>query len=182
VLLADGADITLLDVRSPAEFESEHIPGSYNVPLELLDDHCDQLSHVGAPIILVCRSGNRANQAEQILKVGGLGRLHVLLGGVEAWKSAGLELKRGRRRWSLERQVRAIAGGLVLLGTVGSLLVWQPLVFLAMFVGAGLLFAGITDTCAMGMLLLRLPYNGVAVCDVAEVLTRIRARSAAPMA
>jgi len=70
----------------------------------------------------------------------------------------------------------AIAGALVLIGVLGSLLVWQPLLYLALFVGAGLLFAGLTDTCMLGLLLLRLPYNRAATCDAAGVLARLRER------
>ncbi|MFN0074736.1 MAG: rhodanese-like domain-containing protein [Chloroflexota bacterium] len=173
-LLRQGAGVRLIDVRSPAEFESEHIVGSYNVPLGVLPEHRQELRHIGAPIVLVCRSGNRARQAEQLLRDIGLARLHVLVGGLQGWETAGLHLKRGQQRWSLERQVRAIAGGLVLLGTVGSLLVWPPMIFLAMFVGGGLLFAGVTDSCLMGMLLMRLPYNRSATCDVSGVLAELR--------
>jgi rhodanese-related sulfurtransferase len=176
LLLDEGVDLTLIDVRTPAEFETAHIPGSYNVPLDVLSEHRLEMRRAGAPIVLICRSGNRAQQAEQILKETGLERLHVLLGGVQAWEASGLTLKRGRARWSLERQVRAIAGGLVLLGALGSLVLWPPLIFLAVFVGGGLLFAGVTDSCMMGMLLMRLPYNRAATCDVRDVLARLDAR------
>ncbi len=164
----------LVDVRSPAEFEAIHIPGSYNVPLEQLTEHRTEFSSVGGPVVLVCRSGMRARQAEAILADVDIPRLHVLDGGVTAWQQTGLAVVRGRQAWSIERQVRAIAGGLVLLGTLGSLLVWPPLIYLALFVGAGLLFAGLTGTCAMGLLLARLPWNRGAAGDVASVLTRMR--------
>jgi rhodanese-related sulfurtransferase len=166
--------ITLVDVRSPAEFDAIHIPGSYNVPLEQLTEHGTEFSSVGGPVVLVCRSGMRARQAEAILADVDIPRLHVLDGGVTAWQQTGLAVVRGRQAWSIERQVRAIAGGLVLLGTLGSLLVWPPLIYLALFVGAGLLFAGLTDTCSMGLLLARLPWNRGATGDVASVLTRMR--------
>jgi hypothetical protein len=116
----------------------------------------------------------RARQAELLLREIGLWQLSVLDGGLQAWERAGLELVRGRQRWSLERQVRAVAGSLVLLGTLGSLLVWPPLIFLAVFVGGGLLFAGLIDTCLMGMLLLRLPYNQGATCDLPSVVAQLK--------
>jgi rhodanese-related sulfurtransferase len=169
-------DVTLIDVRSPAEFESAHIPGSYNVPLDLLPEHGAEIREVGSPMVLICQSGQRAKQAEQLLREIGLARLHVLTGGIRSWESAGLEVNRGRQHWSLERQVRAIAGSLVLLGTLGSVLVWQPLIYLAMFVGGGLLFAGLTDTCMMGLLLMRLPYNRGPSSDVREVIAQLRGR------
>jgi rhodanese-related sulfurtransferase len=172
--LERSAGIKLLDVRSPAEFEAVHIPGSYNVPLDRLLEHRQELRGLEQPMVLVCRSGARARQAELLLREIGLWQLSVLDGGLQAWERAGLELVRGRQRWSLERQVRAIAGSLVLLGTLGSLLIWPPLIFLAVFVGAGLLFAGLTDTCLMGMLLSRLPYNRGATCDLPRVLAQLK--------
>jgi rhodanese-related sulfurtransferase len=172
-LRQDGA-VTVLDVRTPAEFESIHIPGSYNVPLDQLAEHGSEFASVGGPLVLVCRSGLRARQAEQALREADVPRLHVLDGGIGAWMQAGLPVKKGRQHWGIERQVRAIAGGLVLLGTLGSLLVWQPLIYLALFVGAGLLFAGLTDTCMMGLLLARLPWNRTPPADVPGVLARLR--------
>lgn len=174
--LERSAGIKLLDVRSPAEFEAVHIPGSYNVPLDRLLEHRQELRGLEQPMVLVCRSGARARQAELLLREIGLWQLSVLDGGLQAWERAGLELVRGRQRWSLERQVRAIAGSLVLLGTLGSLLIWPPLIFLAVFVGAGLLFAGLTDTCLMGMLLSRLPYNRGATCDLPRVLAQLKGK------
>jgi rhodanese-related sulfurtransferase len=169
--------VTLVDVRSPAEFQSVHIPGSYNVPLDQLAEHRSEFGTIGGPIVLVCRSGMRARQAEQSLQEADIPRLHVLEGGVSAWESAGLTVTRGKQAWSIERQVRAIAGGLVLLGALGSVLFWQPLVYLSMFVGAGLLFAGVTDTCTMGLLLARMPWNrSAATCDVPSVLAQLQAR------
>lgn len=175
-LRRDGQAVTIVDVRSPAEVEALHIPGSYNVPLDQVAEHRDAFHGIGEPIVLVCRSGVRARHAEEQLRAANVPRLHILDGGVAAWERAGLGVVRGRQTWSLERQVRAIAGALVIIGVLGSILVWQPLLYLALFVGAGLLFAGLTDTCMLGMLLLRLPYNRGATCDVANVLARLKDR------
>lgn len=171
--LRRSGEIILLDVRSPAEFASAHIPGSYNVPLDQLGEHAAEFASAGGPLALVCRSGLRARQAEQALREADVSRLHVLDGGIGAWEQAGLAVRKGRSHWAIERQVRAIAGGLVLLGTLGSLLVWQPLIYLALFVGAGLLFAGLTDTCMLGLLLARLPWNRMPAADVPGVLARL---------
>jgi rhodanese-related sulfurtransferase len=172
--LKASTGLKIVDVRSPAEFEAAHIPGSYNVPLDQLPERRDELRSLEGAVVLVCRSGARARQAELLLREIGLWQVHVLDGGLEAWERAALDLVRGRQRWSLERQVRAIAGSLVLLGTLGSLLVWPPLILLAVFVGAGLLFAGLTDSCLMGMLLLRLPYNQGVTSDVASVMAQLK--------
>jgi rhodanese-related sulfurtransferase len=172
-LQRDGRNVRLIDVRSPAEYASVHIPGSYNVPLDQLGEHRAELRVLDAPIVLVCRSGNRARQAETLLRdVDGSG-LHILDGGVVAWEQAGLPVNRGRSVWSLERQVRGIAGALVLLGTLGSVLIWQPFIYLSMFVGAGLLFAALTDTCMMGMLLMRLPFNRAVTCEVKQIVGQL---------
>lgn len=91
---ADGP--RLLDVRSPAEFTTAHIPGSYNVPLDLLREHRDELeTHLGDDVVLVCRSGARASQAETVLATNGLENLHVLTGGFIDWDAAGGPLTRG---------------------------------------------------------------------------------------
>jgi hypothetical protein len=97
-------------------------------------------------------------------------RLHVLAGGLAAWEARGLPVTRGRQRWSLERQVRGVAGTLVLAGVIGSWFVWPPLALLAAAVGGGLAFSALTDTCGMALLLARLPYNQQASCDVGTVL------------
>lgn len=179
-LIQQGTDVKLIDVRTPAEFESAHIPGSYNVPLDQLSEHREELrSRLTGPAVLVCRSGTRARQAEQLLREVGLPAPHVLEGGVSAWERAGLPLSRGRQRWSMERQVRGVAGGLVLTGVLGSAIAWPPLKWLAAFVGGGLLFSALTDTCGMAALLARLPWNRAASCDVEATLARMSDRTTA---
>jgi rhodanese-related sulfurtransferase len=176
-LLRRSAPVTIFDVRTPAEFASVHIPGSYNVPLDLLPEHASAISSViGEPVVLVCRPGARARQAEHSLGSVELPGLHILDGGLSAWEAAGLPLNRGRERWSLERQVRGVAGSLVLVGALGGLLVWPPLGLLAAGVGAGLAFSAITNTCGMALLLTKLPYNRGAGCDVGTVLHDLASR------
>jgi rhodanese-related sulfurtransferase len=166
----------LVDVRTPAEFETVHIPGSYNVPLHLLREHRDELlRHLdGTEVVLVCRSGQRAGQAGRDLAGTGLPGVHILDGGVTAWQAAGAPVTRGRVRWDLERQVRLVAGGLVVLAVLGSLLA-PGLYWLAGLVGAGLVVAAVTNTCVLGMLLARLPYNRGAACDLDSVVRRLAA-------
>jgi len=150
----------LLDVRSPAEFEGAHIAGSILHPLGELDFVAVQkLAAEKSECVIICRSGNRARQAAEKLVANGLANLQVLEGGLIAWEAAGLPLERGRETISLERQVRIAAGALVLTGVVLGWLVNPALFGLSAFVGAGLVFAGITDTCAMGLLLAKMPWN-----------------------
>lgn len=165
----DGARI--VDVRTPAEFESMHIPGSYNVPLDLLSEHRNELTRsVNDPVILVCGSGMRARQADNTLREAGLESLTVLEGGMNAWEQGGNEVVRGQQKWGLERQVRLVAGSLVLVGALGGLLVWRPLTLISLFVGGGLTFAALSNTCMMANLLSKLPYNQGAGCDVRQVI------------
>ena len=176
-LLTRPAPVTIFDVRTPAEFASAHIPGSYNVPFDLLPEHASTTgSAIDEPVVLVCRSGARARQAQQSLRNGQLPGLHVLDGGLSAWEAAGLPLNRGRQRWSLDRQVRGVAGTLVLVGALGGLLAWPPLGLLAAGVGAGLAFSALTDTCGMALLLGKLPYNRDAGCDIGGILRDLASR------
>lgn len=157
--LAHRESATVIDVRSPAEFETAHIRGSYNVPLNLLGEHAAEVAaRVDHRTVLVCQSGVRAADAYRRLAAAGMTDLHVLDGGIGAFQQAGGDVVRGRARWSLERQVRLVAGSLVLGGVVGSL--WAPpLLVLSGGVGLGLVVSALTDTCTMGRLLAALPYN-----------------------
>lgn len=175
-LLQRQVALTLIDVRTPAEFMSAHIPGSYNVPLDQLPEHAGVLRSVnGEPVVLICRSGGRARQAETTLLGADLPRVHVLQGGLSAWEARQLPLRRGATRWSLERQVRGLAGALVLGGVLAGWLIWPPLTALAAVVGGGLAFSAVTDTCGLAMLLSRLPYNHQASCDISGTLQRMAA-------
>lgn len=169
-LLADADAPRVLDVRTPGEFESSHIPGAYNVPLDTLREHRDELRrHLDEDVVLVCRSGARAAQAEKALAEVGLPGLHVLDGGMNAWESSGAPVNRGRQTWDLERQVRLVAGSLVAAGVFGSVAV-PRLKWLAAGVGSGLVFAALSNTCAMGTALSKMPWNRqVASCDMEQV-------------
>ena len=157
----------ILDVRTPGEFEAEHIEGAYNVPLDTLAEHGPEIrAGVSDPVVLVCRSGQRARKAEATLKAAGMTNLHVLDGGMAAWSGAGLPVRRTAPRMSLERQVRIAAGALAATGGFLALFVNPYFAAIPAFIGSGLVFAGITDSCAMGMCIARLPHNRPASCDV----------------
>lgn len=158
-LLADSSAPRLIDVRTPGEFAAGHIEGAYNVPLDLLREHRAELCHhLDETVVLICRSGTRAAQAELALAEAGLPNLRLLSGGITAWESAGAPMRRPRPRWDLERQVRLVAGALVLAAVlIGA--VFRPVTWLAALIGAGLTVAALTNTCVMGMLLAKLPYN-----------------------
>jgi rhodanese-related sulfurtransferase len=172
--LATDTAPRVLDVRTPAEFETSHIPGAYNVPLDTLREHRAELRrHLDEDVVLVCRSGARAAQAEEALAGAGLPGLRVLDGGMVAWESAGAPVNRGRETWELERQVRLVAGTVVAAGVLGSVKV-PALKWVAGAIGAGLTGAALTNTCAMGMALAKMPWNRTASpCDVDELVAAL---------
>ncbi len=154
--LARQPGLRLIDVRTPAEYRELHVVGAVNTPLDRLNPG-DFVAEQGE-LFVICRSGSRAAMACEKLAAAGVDRLVSVEGGTLACADAGVEVRRGRKAVSLERQVRIVAGGLVLVGVV---LAWFHPAWLALsaFVGAGLVFAGITDTCGMAMLLARMPWN-----------------------
>lgn len=168
------AGARIIDVRTPAEFEATHIPGSYNVPRDTLREHRGELTrHLDTDVVLVCRSGMRAEQAERAFAEAGLSNLHVLEGGIMRWESEGGAVNRGRQRWDIERQVRLVAGGVVLAAGLGSLAV-PSLKWVATAIGGGLFTAALTNTCAMGAALSRLPFNrGAASCDLYSIVSQL---------
>jgi rhodanese-related sulfurtransferase len=179
-LLRARRDVRLLDVRTPGEYESMHIRGAYNVPLATLGEHAEEIrATVDEPVVLICQSGNRARQAEAALKECTMQNVHVLEGGMNGWAGAGLPVELGRKRLSLERQVRIAAGGLAATGGVLALAVNPLFAILPAFVGSGLVFAGVTDTCGMAMVLSRLGYNQPASCDVPAMVDALK-RGATP--
>jgi rhodanese-related sulfurtransferase len=156
--LRDGsaAHARLIDVRSAAEFAIGHIPGAVNVPMEQVDARMADIGN--GPVTVVCEAGTRA-----AIVAGWLSDrqpVSVLSGGTAAWRKAGLPLVAcAPSRWSLERQVRFAAGLIVLTATLLAAFLHPGWLYLAMFIGAGLTFAGATNICGMAILLARMPWN-----------------------
>lgn len=176
-LLEEPNPPRLIDVRTPAEFESAHIPGAYNVPLDALKEHRREIvERIDDDVVLLCAAGPRSKQAEEALAAAGLPNLRVLEGGMQAWERGGGPLKRGRQRWALERQVRLVAGSLVLTSVLVST-VLPRMKWLAAAVGGGLTFAAVSNTCAMGNLLSKLPYNRGTTLDPREAIEELAASS-----
>ena len=151
-----------MDVRTPAEFATAHIPFARNVPLDRLDAKAvadERRAAPGEPLYIICQAGGRGRQACEKLAAAGCAQVINVEGGTGAWIAGGYPVTRGKQTISLERQVRIAAGSLVLVGVLLGVFVHIYLLGLAAFVGAGLIFAGITDTCGMGMLLARMPWN-----------------------
>jgi len=150
-----------VDVRTPQEFETVHIPDAWNIPLPDLHKFVDQLNTLGKDrsITLVCRTQNRVKIAYEYLTNNGVPNCEILEGGITAWVDQGKPVIKGKQRISLEGQVRAIAGGMILIGVALGFTVHGGFFVLPAIVGAGLLHAGLTDSCLMGMLLSKLPMN-----------------------
>ena len=177
-LMTEDPALRILDVRTGGEFETVHIPGSYNVPLDTLAEHIRDLADVEHPVVLVCQSGGRATQAHSKLADAGKQTLHILEGGMASWQAAGGDTARGEtQRWALDRQVLLVAGSIALAGIVASVVVPQAK-WIAGGVAAGLTFSAITDTCAMAAGLSKLPYNRTDACDIDGVLRDLNSTGA----
>lgn len=173
LMLADPA-LRILDVRTGGEFDTVHIPGSYNVPLDTLGEHVADLADVTHPVVLICKSGARAGQAHAKLSGAGKEHLHLLEGGMDAWEAAGGDVVRGTStKWALDRQVRLAAGSISLIGILASVLAPKAK-WIAGGVAAGLTFSALSNTCAMGTALSKLPYNKSNNCDIDGVLDELR--------
>lgn len=174
-LLDAGDDLVVLDVRSPGEFETVHIEGSVNLPLDLLEKHSAQVAaRLGGPVVLLCAQGVRSAQAARLLSGAGVGELRVLDGGISAWESAGGDVRRGRGRWAMERQVRLVAGSIVLTSVLASTRRGAAK-WVAAAIGAGLTYSAVSNTCAMARVLGYLPYNrNAAPFDLDAALAALR--------
>ena len=183
-LLESSTAPRVVDVRTPAEFETAHIPGSYNVPIEVLDKHSPEIAtsldredHV----VLVCRSGQRSTKAQALLRNAGLTSGRVLDNGITDWEGRGFAVDRGKQRWDLERQVRLLAGSVVLSSVLGSVAV-PRLKWVAAAIGGGLTYAALSNTCAMATALSKLPYNCGATPDTETILSQLGETTSAKQA
>ncbi len=167
--LDDGTQCQVIDVREFSEFNSERIDGARLIPLSEFDSQSENIDG-SKPVYLMCRSGTRAGQAAGKLLKKGFTDIHVIKGGMIAWSNANLPVIKGDSQvWSLERQVRFAAGFLVLTGILLAAFISPYLILISAFIGAGLMFSAATDTCAMGMVIAKMPWNKApAVCNTAD--------------
>jgi rhodanese-related sulfurtransferase len=158
-LLTTQPSLPVIDVRTPVEFAEVHVPQARNVPLDELKPG-SLLLQKDQPVYLLCRSGQRATKAADKFAKEGFLQPVVVEGGTLAWIEANLPVTRGTVKViSLERQVRIAAGAIVFTGVLLARFVNFNFIWLSGFVGAGLIFAGITDFCGMGLLIAKLPWN-----------------------
>lgn len=158
-LIAGGAHYKLLDVRSPLEYNETHIKGSLNVPMDMVSAKLDDLGKAGDAYIVLCRTGNRSAMAADMLLQSGIKDVKVLDGGMMRWQKERLPVEKGAGGISIERQVRIAAGTVILISMALAFLVHPAFLAIAVFVGCSLIYAGLSDNCMMGMLLMKLPYN-----------------------
>ena len=148
----------MLDVRTPAEFRSVHAIGAVNHPMESFN--CDQMEYSrDQEIHVICQAGGRSMKISEKMEAGGFSNIVNIEGGTSAWQSSGLPVVTGKKVMSLERQVRIAAGSLIVIGALVGQFVHPGGFGLSAFVGAGLVFAGVTDTCGMGMIIAKMPWN-----------------------
>ena len=155
----NAGNVQLIDVREYAEFAGGRVAGAKSFPLGELEKRNAELVRA-KPLYVMCRTGQRSAEAQKKLKALGFADVTSVAGGFAAWKKENLPFVRDENApWALERQVRCAAGLLVITGVLLGAFVHPYFVWLAGFVGAGLVFAAVTDTCAMGMLLAKMPWN-----------------------
>jgi glyoxylase-like metal-dependent hydrolase (beta-lactamase superfamily II)/rhodanese-related sulfurtransferase len=158
-LLKQDPQAKILDVRSALEFSQVHIEHSLNIPIDMISAKINELSQSRQNYLVLCHTGNRAAMAADMLIQSGIHTVKVMEGGIIRWQKEKLPVIKGQGGMSLERQVRLIAGSLVLLGIMMSWRLHWAFIFVSVFVSSGLIYAGLTDNCLMGMLLMKLPYN-----------------------
>ncbi|MFE1882741.1 rhodanese-like domain-containing protein [Streptomyces diastatochromogenes] len=186
-LLTDQArtrlhELTVIDVRTPGEYASGHLPGALNIPLDRIRRALPEIRHAAerGEVLVVCASGARSENACGLLAEQGIPAA-TLAGGTSAWAAAGHDLEQPAARdtragWSMERQVRFTAGALVLVGIVLGLLVHPAFQILSAGVAGGLVFSALTDTCGMAILLGKLPHNRPGAADFDAALSALRSR------
>ena len=158
-LVEAGGGTSVIDVRTGAEFDGEHILGSRLIPFDQIAQRAFDIRATPAPRLLLCRTDSRAAMARQTLERLHIGGLSVVTGGIEAYASAGGATEKAEGAVALERQVRIAAGLLIVVGVALGFSVHVAFHGLAAFVGAGLVLAGATDWCGMGLLMARAPWN-----------------------
>lgn len=155
----EDKNVQLVDVREYPEFAAGRVGGAKLIPLGEIEKRQEEIDR-SQTIYVMCRTGNRSNAAQKKLEILGFTDVVNVEGGFDAWKRHDLPFEKDAKLpWSLERQVRFVAGLLVLTGVVLSLAVHPYFIGIAAFVGAGLTFSGATDWCGMAMLLAKMPWN-----------------------
>ncbi|MFI1564305.1 rhodanese-like domain-containing protein [Streptomyces sp. NPDC020490] len=175
-------EFTVIDVRTPGEYASGHLPGAVNIPLDHIRRALPEirLAAEQGDVLVVCASGARSENACKLLAVEGIVTA-TLAGGTGAWASEGNDLQRPvacdtRASWSMERQVRFTAGTVVLLGLLLGVLVHPAFLLLSVGIAGGLVFSALTNTCGMAVMLAKLPHNRPRTADLDTALATLRGK------
>lgn len=158
-LVEQGA--VLIDIRDHADYLREHIPGARSVPLTGITAGKTVGVTAQQPVIFHCQKGGRTSQnASALIRAASPAPVLLMTGGIDAWKDARLPTIEDKKQpLPVMRQVQMVAGALILTGVVLGYAVDSRLFLLSGFVGAGLLFAGVSGWCGMASLLLKMPWN-----------------------
>ncbi|NBM17281.1 rhodanese-like domain-containing protein [Streptomyces sp. GC420] len=174
-------ELTVIDVRTPGEYASGHLPGALNIPLDRIERALEDIRHAArrGDILVVCASGARSENACKVLAENGIATA-TLAGGTGAWAAEGHDLHHpegaSRATWAMERQVRLTAGSVVLLGLLLGFLVHPAFQLISAGIAAGLVFSAVTNTCGMAVMLSKLPHNRPRGADLDAALAALRSR------
>jgi rhodanese-related sulfurtransferase len=172
-MLAEPGTI-LIDVREADEHARERIVGAKLIPLSALT--AKEIAELGARrVVFHCKGGRRSlDAATRCASLGQRGiEIHSVVGGIEAWRSAGLgtELNTARPKMSVMQQTQLTIGAVVVAGTALGFLVNPWFLALPAFMGCGLIFAGATGTCGLASLISMAPWNRVSTCSAGTCST-----------
>lgn len=163
-LRAKGRSLDLIDVRPPPMFYETHVPFARFESFEALNPKAVMASRgdrAGDPLYVICQIGKRSMGVCRQFIDAGYDNVVNVEGGTQAWLQAGLPVVRGERKVSIERQVRTVAGALMLVSIGLGLAVHTGFLAIGAFLGAGLLYSGVSGSCAMGMILAKAPWNRI---------------------
>lgn len=166
----------IIDVRTQMEHAEKHLTfGHALMPLDQLNPTDFMLNHgldKDANVYVLCRSGKRAAQAADKFVLEGYRSVYVIEGGIISCEDCGHDLQGhtanantpsdpSKKPLSLERQVRIAAGAIAASGALMGLFFSPVFTLIPLFVGCGLMFAGITDRCGMALVLTKTPWNRI---------------------
>ncbi len=155
----ENGGLTLIDVRQPLEFAGSRLAGAKLIPLGELGKRVSEIDRSN-PIYMICRSGNRSSRAVRKLESLGFDNVTNVSGGMLAWKKQSLPYEADESPpWEMDRQVRLVAGLLILLGFILAAIFSQYFLVISVFVACGLVFSALTNTCTMALILARMPWN-----------------------